>query len=60
MKDKTKIKTKTVTNDKKKSIEEHLISNKDYANNYMLSIYRLVNYCSNTIDLMSLEAKSMF
>ena len=60
MKDKTKIKTKTVTNDKKKSIEEHLISNKDCANNYMLSIYRLVNYCSNTIDLMSLEAKSMF
>ena len=50
-KEKTNIKTKTVTNAaKRSSIAEHLINNTDCGNIYILSRFRVVSHCNNVID----------
>ena len=58
---KTNTKTKTVINAaKRSSIAEHLINNTDCANNYMPPSIRVFIHCNNVIDLVRLEAISIF
>ena len=41
-------------------VTEHFINNTDCAKNYMLSRFRVVSHCNNVIDLVRLEAISIF
>ena len=59
--EKTKIKTKAVVNaTKKSSIAEHLINNTNCAKNYDLSRFKILNSCTNSIDLVRMEEISIF
>ena len=59
--EKTKIKTKAVVNaTKKSSIAEHIINNTKCANNYDSSRLKILNNCNNFIDLVRMEAISIF
>ena len=59
--EKTKIKTKAVLNaTKKSSIAEHLINNTSCANNYDSSRFKILNNCTDSIDLVRMEAMSIF
>ena len=61
MKEKTNNKTKAVINAaKRSSIAEHLINNTDCANNYLLSRFEVMSHCNNVVDLVRLEAISIF
>ena len=42
------------------SIAEHLINNTHSANNYDSPIYKILYSCTNSIDLVRMEAKSIF
>ena len=58
---KIKIKTKTVVNaTKKSSIAEHFMNNTNCANNYDSSRFKILNNCTNSIDLVRMEAISIF
>ena len=61
IKEKTINNTKAVVNATKiSSIAEHLINNVDCASNYDLLRFKAINNCTNFIDLVRLEAISIF
>ena len=61
MKEKTNNKTKAVINATKiSSIAKNLINNVNCANNYDLSRFKVINNCTNLINLVRLEAISIF
>ena len=45
---------------KRSSIAEHFINNTNFANIYDSSIFRILNYCANSIDLVRMEQILMF
>ena len=59
--EKTKIKMKVVVNAIKRwSIAEHLVKNTNCANNYDSSRFKILNNCTDSIDLVRMEAISIF
>ena len=61
IKKKTNNKTKAVINvTKRSSIAEHLINNVNCAKNYDLPRFKVIYNCANSIDLVRLEAISIF
>ena len=59
--EKTKIKTKAVVNaTKRSSIAEHLVNSTNCANNYDSSRFKILNNCTSSMDLVRLEAISIF
>ena len=58
---KTNIKTKTILYATKRfSIAEQLINNGNCANNYNLMRFKFINSCTKSIDLVRLEAISIY
>ena len=56
-----KTRRKTVVNaSKRSSIAEHLINNTNCGNNYNSSRFKIINSCTNSIDLVRMEAISIF
>ena len=59
--EKTKIKTKAVVNaTKRSSIAEHLVNSTNCANNYDPSRFKILYNCTSSMDLVRLEAISIF
>ena len=53
--------TKSVVNATiRSSITEHFINNTNCANNYDSSIFRILNYCAISIDLVRMEKYQYF
>ena len=49
-----------VNTTKRSSIAKHLINNTNCADNYDSSIFKIINNCTNSFDLVRLEAISIF